>query len=125
MELLFESRREIARLDGKLRWVQQRPRVCEEPVLVPDNAGDGAGASIYGSVIHDGGVYRMWYQGWPRDWSGQNSSIVCYAESDDGVVWRKPALDLDDRFDSPHNVTDLGLHSPAIFVNPTAPASHR
>jgi len=125
LEPLFESRIEIGRIDGKLRWVQQRANVCDQPVLNPDNSGDGAGASIYGTVLHDAGRYRMWYQGWPRDWDGANSSIVCYAESDDGVVWRKPGLKLDDRFPGRQNVTDLGLHAPAVFIDPDSPPSHR
>lgn len=125
MELLFESRPEIRKLNGKLRWIQQRPTLCEQPVLESSTSGDGAGASIYGSVLHDGGRYRMWYQGWPRDWNGGNSAIVCYAESDDGITWRKPELNLDDRFPQPQNVTDLGLHAPAVFIDPDAPASHR
>lgn len=125
MQLLFESRPEIANLDGKLRWVQQHPRIHEVPVLGPSHSGDGAGCSIYGSVLFDQGMYRMWYQGWPRDWNGGNSCIVCYAESDDGVSWRKPELNLDDRFDTPNGVTDLGMHAPAVFMDPAAPSSHR
>lgn len=125
MQLLFESRIEITRLDGKIRWVQNRPSISAEPVLHPDNAGDGAGASIYGSVLRDNGMYRMWYQGWPRDWDGTNSAIVCYAESDDGITWRKPQLKLDARFAAPNNVTDLGLHAPAVFIDPDAPPTHR
>lgn len=125
MELLFESREEISNLDGKLRWIQQRPKICESPVLTPDNSGDGAGCSIYGSVFYDNGLYRMWYQGWPHDWDGKNSAIVCYAESDDGVTWRKPTLNLDERFDAPNNVTNLGMHAPAVFLDPEAPTSHR
>jgi hypothetical protein len=125
MELLFESRLEINALDGKLRPVQQRPEVTAQPVLEPDNAGDGAGCSIYGSVLHDGGLYRMWYQGWPRDWDGKNSAIVCYAESEDGVTWRKPELHLDDHFEAPNNVTNLGMHAPSVFIDPEAPPSHR
>ena len=125
MQLMFESRMDIGKLEGKLRWVQQKAKVREQPVLLPSNAGDGAGASIYGSVLHDGGKYRMWYQGWPHDWTGLNSSIVCYAESDDGIEWTKPNLKLDDRFAGEHNVTDLGMHAPSVFIDPDAPASHR
>jgi hypothetical protein len=125
MELLFESRLEIEKLEGKLRWVQQRARIAPEPVLLPSNSGDGSGVSIYGTVMHDGGRYRMWYQGWPQGWDGDNSPIVCHAESDDGIAWTKPDLQLDDRFPGPQNITDLGLHSPAVFLDPDAPPSQR
>ncbi len=40
---------------------------------------------VYGSVIRDGDRYRMWYQTGPG---------VSYAESEDGITWVKPRLDL-------------------------------
>ena len=40
---------------------------------------------VYGSVIRDEEKYKMWYQ------SGYG---VSYAESDDGITWTKPRLDL-------------------------------
>ena len=45
----------------------------------------GEAVFLYGSVLRDGDVYRMWYYG---------SFGVAYAESADGVVWHKPDLDL-------------------------------
>src|SRR5438552_4085407 len=49
--------------------------------------------SGYTSVIEDGDIYRMYYRGLPvagRDDSA--NSVVCYAESKDGVAWTKPNL---------------------------------
>lgn len=43
MELLFESRLGIGELTGKMRFVQGRAVLHEEPVLVGDNAGDEDG----------------------------------------------------------------------------------
>jgi len=40
---------------------------------------------VYGSVIRDGEKYMAWYQSGPG---------VSYAESDDGITWVKPRLDL-------------------------------
>ena len=88
-ELLFESRLNIAApggasaMEGKLRFVQGKPKLHDGSVLVGDTDTDGAGASIYGTVLRDGGHYRMWYQAWPRDWDGQDVALVGYAESDD------------------------------------------
>jgi len=48
---------------GKISFFQRRPTIHPEPVLVPDSFVDGGGASIYGTVLHDGGRYRMWYLG--------------------------------------------------------------
>src|ERR1051325_3577455 len=40
---------------------------------------------LYGSVIRDGDKFKAWYKSGPG---------VSYAESDDGIHWVKPALDL-------------------------------
>ena len=94
------------------------PKVRPEPVLTPSPLGSGApddlAAHFYGTVLHDGGKYRMWYYAchWGKnpDWSPRLMRQVakspgwfrgecplfqgplCYAESDDGIAWTKPAL---------------------------------
>ena len=69
MESLFESRPEIARVSGRVRFVQATPEVTSEPVIRPDSELDGGGLG-YQTVLHDQGVYRMWYQALPRSWDG-------------------------------------------------------
>jgi hypothetical protein len=94
------------------------PSVRREPVLAPSPLGSGApddlAAHFYGTVLRDGGRYRMWYYAchwgrnpdWPAEmmrqiarqppWMKGDTAIyqgpLCYAESDDGVCWAKPAL---------------------------------
>ncbi len=125
MELLFESRQEVGNVSGKAYPVQGRARLHPEPVLLGSNDADGAGVSCYGTVLREGGVYRLWYQAWPRNWNGENASLVAYAESTDGLVWRKPSLALHPTRRGDNNLTDLPFHSPAVFVDPTAPAAAR
>ena len=74
MELLFESRPEVRGTTEKVRFIQRKPQVHPQPVLTrsPESAVDGAGVSIYGTVLNEGGSFRMWYQGWPKDWNGNN-----------------------------------------------------
>ena len=43
------------------------------------------------SVMREAGGYRMWYNSVQGDRRGMR---VSYAESDDGLTWRRPALDL-------------------------------
>ena len=98
-----------------------KPTVRREPVLVPSplesNAPDNLAAHFYGTVLHDGGKFRMWYYACHRgknpDWPPRKMQQVakkpgwlinakegyeivqgplCYAESDDGIAWTKPAL---------------------------------
>jgi len=127
MELLFESRLEIRSIEGKVYFVQVQPTFHPEPVLEPDpnSAVDAAGVSCFGTVLHDGGKFRLWYQAWPKDWDGHNSQLVGYAESDDGIVWRRPALGLVEFGNRPNNLCNLGFHSVAVFIDPKAPGSHR
>lgn len=90
-----------------------KPKVRPEPVLVPSPFGSGApddlAAHFYGTVLHDAGKFRMWYYpchwGKNPDWTPRmmqqlakaRSALfqgpVCYAESDDGIAWTKPALE--------------------------------
>jgi hypothetical protein len=86
-----------------------RPRVREQPVLSPSRedafAPDQVAAHFYGAVLHDAGKFRMWYysvglkdQGdaYRADVSKVSQGPVCYAESDDGITWRKPILSQKD-----------------------------
>lgn len=44
------------------------------------------------TVLRDGSKFRMYYRGVGD--GGAKSEITCYAESDDGITWRKPKLGL-------------------------------
>jgi len=98
-----------------------KPTVRPEPVLAPSSqdsdAPDNLAAHFYGTVLHDQGRFRMWYyachRGMNPDWPPRKTQQVakkpnwligvqdgyeivqgplCYAESDDGIHWTKPAL---------------------------------
>ncbi len=98
-----------------------QPTVRPEPVLAPSplagNAPDNLAAHFYGTVLRDAGRFRMWYYACHRgrnpDWPPRKMRQVaknpgwlsgapagceicqgplCYAESDDGLAWTKPAL---------------------------------
>lgn len=127
MELLFESRPEITASVGKVYFIQCSPEIYPEPLLPLDSFVDGAGMSLYGTILRDGGMYRMWYQAWPRDWMGANCDLVGYAESDNGLDWRKPKLGLVDYAGQgkDNNLVDLTGHPPTLFIDPQAPSSHR
>jgi hypothetical protein len=62
------------------RVIHPAKKHSANPVLQP--------GFIYGSVIRDGGKYRMWYQ------AATGFARVAYAESADGITWEKPNLGL-------------------------------
>ena len=80
-----------------LTYYLAKPNVRKQPVLTPSiedpNAPDRMVANFYGTVLHDEGRYRMWYYAKnevrPRP---DEISMICYAESDDGISWAKPNL---------------------------------
>lgn len=90
-----------------------QPTVRPEAVLKPSpfksGAVDDMASHFYGTVLHDGGKFRMWYYAcywgqnpdWPPRMKQQVSKPdllplfqgpLCYAESDDGIEWTKPNL---------------------------------
>jgi len=95
-----------------------KPVVRQEPVVAPSDfesdAPDNLACHFYGTVLWDRGRFRMWYYAchwgfnpdWPPrmkqqmakppSWVSSDAPLgqgpLCYAESDDGVLWTKPAL---------------------------------
>jgi hypothetical protein len=126
MQLICEGHPQIFDLSHGMRLVLSSPQVKEEPVLMAGSPVDASGASVYGSVIRDGGVYRMWYQAWPQGWTGQDVVAVACAESDDGIHWRRPNHGLVEFAGNKNNhLTDMPFHSPSVVIDPTAPAARR
>ncbi len=127
MELLFEGRANLGGMSGNLRFIQPQPNVHPEPVLRPDSPGDAQRVSLYGTVLREQGRYRMWYYAVPQA-SGSakmDGAFVAYAESDDGIAWRKPALNIVEAGLGPNNLTNLGMHSATLFSDPESPPERR
>lgn len=103
----------------KVTLVQARKHP-ENPVLRrgPEGSPDHGHAVLYGSVIHTGGKFRMWYLGMiQRMLQGTQAPgwwrPMCYAESDDGVRWVKPDLGLVEFNGQTHNNICLIESNPA------------
>ncbi len=67
----------------------------------PEGSPDYGHAILYGTVIHDGEKFRMWYLGMiQRELAAGQAPgwfrPMCYAESADGITWTKPQLGLVD-----------------------------
>ncbi len=89
----------IDSMEGGARLELHHP-VRREIVMKTDAPWEG-NASAYQSVFQDGDVYRMYYHGVHYRHSGPTAQtledhpwVFCYAESDDGIHWRRPELGL-------------------------------
>ena len=95
---LFVDDALVASIGGDLALRLHRP-TPREVVIVHDAPWEGAGSG-YHSVFKDGDLYRMYYKAWQRTVgpgtvnTENNPLLCCYAESDDGIHWRKPELGL-------------------------------
>ncbi len=95
---LFVDKVLIETLSGRARLELHEP-VPREVVLEHDAPWEGSGSG-YHSVFRDGDTYRMYYKAWHlavKDGKVNTAShplFCCYAESKDGITWRKPELGL-------------------------------
>ncbi len=136
---LFVDRHLIEHVDG-VRIHMNRPQ-AREIVLVHDAPWEGTGSG-YHSVFRDGDLYRMYYKAWhldvqPNKVNARAQLYCCYAESDDGVHWRKPELGLHDFNGSKNNnivmvsqshgesISDPGHCAVLMDDNPNAPPDAR
>jgi hypothetical protein len=84
---LFVDHHLIDRLEGAtLRLHEPQPAGT---AIAYDRPWEGRYCA-YITVLKDGETYRMYYRGYPVD----GPQVTCYAESDDGIEWRKPDLGL-------------------------------
>lgn len=87
-------------------WLHVNPiQKVGRPLVSPDEPWEGT-ALQFGGVVRDpaDGVFKMWYSAFAIAASGKAPGWrQCYAESNDGVHWRKPDLGLVDFQGSKHN----------------------
>lgn len=87
----------------------------EQAVLKFDKPWEGP-YSAYTTIIKDKDVYRAYYRG--KDATGKDGSsneVTCYAESQDGLHWIKPKLDLYEA---------KGFAKTNVILKDAAPMSH-
>lgn len=89
----------IEKMTGKAEQRLHQPR-AREIAITHAAPWEGSGTG-YHSVFKDGGKYRMYYKAWQltvtapgKVNTGEHPLFTCYAESEDGIHWRKPELGL-------------------------------
>jgi hypothetical protein len=145
--LRIGSRRELFVDDYLIQSLDGARRVMHHPTpqeiaLTHDAPWEGTGSG-YHSVFQDGDLYRMYYKAWHLDVSNgkldtsAHPLYCCYAESDDGISWRKPELGLHEfRGSKANNIVmvsgriggaNVDAGHPAVFKddNPDCPPDAR
>jgi hypothetical protein len=71
------------------------PPTPREVALVADSPWEGTTCGHY-TVFRDGDRFRMYYRGQTEPMPGapKRSTVICYAESTDGIRWTKPELGI-------------------------------
>lgn len=91
------------------------------PILKPDKEWEkmGNNGAAFAAPFSDGVWYdetarkfKMWYMAGGGQYSTNSSGVTCYAESDDGIIWVKPALSLV----SGTNIVDKGSERDASTI---------
>lgn len=86
----------------------------------PPGSPDALGVQFYGSIIKEGGKYRMWYVAFDDDAQNKVASArwrAAYAESTDGLTWTKPRLGLVEFGGNKDNNLILTDPAPLGFLN--------
>lgn len=104
----------------------------EGPVMYFDKPWEGQ-FSGYCTMIKEEDLFRAFYRGIPESGNdGNNKEVTCYAESDDGIVWRKPSLGLYEMEGDKHNNVILANAAPVTHnfcpfadTRPGVPAEER
>ncbi len=138
---LFVDTALVEQLTGGARQELHHP-IPQGVVLEHGESWEGTGCG-YHSVFQDGGLYRMYYKAWHLDVSGggvktdRHPLFCCYAESNDGIQWRKPEVGLYEFQGSTKNnivmvsgalgALNVDAGHPAVFKddNPEAPPEAR
>ncbi len=99
------------------------------PIIKRDQPWEGTsaitGPYVYGTALKEDGRLRLWYQ------VLSEGNHVGYAESDDGITWRKPKLDAVLTKDgqptnlvvsalAPEQFAGAQCHNPSVIYNPDA-----
>ena len=134
-KLLFIDDAQISSMRDVERRIHPARKYDGNPVVTSDRDWEGLETTL-GTVRKEGQRYRMWYQSYASapDPDGIDSfirSLHLYAESDDGLAWSKPALDMTEdstgsvanniAFARPAFSRDL---SPSVLHSPHASDDH-
>ena len=101
----------------------------DSPIIQREYDWESAYNCAYGRVMFDDdrGVFRMWYSAYGSfSVTGEpyrDEQYMCYAESDDGIHWKKPLMDIcplpgHERTNIVMGTKAGNCHGPCVLLNP-------
>ena len=126
----------VATSTNLARQINRPVKHPANPLIVQDMPWEKRLVSIYGTVLYDQSLekFRCWYtagefrDGIPDVPDGPVTAeyYICYAESDDGILWNKPLVSRE-RFGlhDQHNIVVPGGHGFCVLPEPHDPAPER
>ena len=118
-KFLFFDLREIETISGFRRVLEQPNKHPGNPLFIADQPWENGNMQLYGSVVKvPGRPYQLWYSVIHPPFT----IYLAYAESDDGIAWRKPLFDI---FEFEGRKTNIVFaadpHGPAIIYDDADP----
>ena len=98
------------------------------PVLKPDRRWEDFRLTSYFTILQDGELCRMYYSCFSEDqWNFADADVtwrdyafLCYAESNDGIHWRKPNLGIVEYNGSKeNNILARSIVDGTVFIDPS------
>lgn len=90
-KLLFFDYREVETISAFTRELEQPVKHAGNPLFIADQPWENGNMQLYGSVLKaEGRPFQMWYTVIHAPWR----MCLAYAESDDGIEWRRPLFDI-------------------------------
>ena len=92
IKILFFDYRQLESIKGFVRKLERPRKRSAEPSMDSVQSWGWDFMSLYGSVIRrpEDGLFQVWY----TTRVSETQLVLAYAESDDGVAWRRPELDI-------------------------------
>lgn len=115
IKFLFFDWRETETVKGFTRQIEQPVKHPANPFFIADQPWENGNMQLYGSVIKaPGRPFQAWYSTIKKPWW----IYLAYAESDDGIEWRKPLFDIfKHRGRKTNIVLTPDIHGPAVIYD--------
>lgn len=119
VKFLFFDYREVEHIRGFERALEQPEKCPQNPLFLAEEPWENGNMQLYGSVVKaPGKPFQLWYSVIHRPWK----MYLCYAESDDGISWRKPLLDIFEYNGQKTNIVFTeDPHGPAVIYDAADP----